>query len=388
MKTVCELNKCTGCMACADVCTKAAIDVHVDMEACNAEIDDQKCIDCGACSRVCQVNAPVVLKKPISWYQGWSRDETTRENCASGGFATEISRAFISQGGIVFTCVFENGEFIYSAIETLEDLTKIAGSKYIKSNPSGMYKAVRRRLLAGEKVLLIGLPCHIAGVKNYLTDKLKENLYTIDLICHGSPAPELLKLFLKEHEIELNSISAIRFRQKDHFQVEQKEENDYKNVGAKGVLDSYMIGFLGGLFYTENCYECKYAQLNRVSDITIGDSWGSELPTEEQKKGISLALCQTKKGEQILKVSNVELRTVDLSLALQHNHQLVAPSAIPKQRNNFFEGIHSNKSFDSMIWKNCFVKSVKQEIKKILIRLKIYRGGKAEYSISVKNNDF
>jgi coenzyme F420-reducing hydrogenase beta subunit len=361
-------------MACADVCTKAVIDVHVDMEACNAEIDDQKCIDCGACSRVCQVNAPVVLKKPISWYQGWSRDETTRENCASGGFATEISRAFISQGGIVFTCVFENGEFIYSAIETLEDLTKIAGSKYIKSNPSGMYKAVRRRLLAGEKVLLIGLPCHIAGVKNYLTDKLKENLYTIDLICHGSPAPELLKLFLKEHEIELNSISAIRFRQKDHFQVEQKEENDYKNVGAKGVLDSYMIGFLGGLFYTENCYECKYAQLNRVSDITIGDSWGSELPTEEQKKGISLALCQTKKGEQILKVSNVELRTVDLSLALQHNHQLVAPSAIPKQRNNFFEGIHSNKSFDSMIWKTCFVKSVKQEIKKILIRLKIYRG--------------
>ena len=388
MKTVCELNKCTGCMACADVCTKAVIDVHVDMEACNAEIDDQKCIDCGACSRVCQVNAPVVLKKPISWYQGWSRDETTRENCASGGFATEISRAFISQGGIVFTCVFENGEFIYSAIETLEDLTKIAGSKYIKSNPSGMYKAVRRRLLAGEKVLLIGLPCHIAGVKNYLTDKLKENLSTIDLICHGSPAPELLKLFLKEHEIELNSISAIRFRQKDHFQVEQKEENDYKNVGAKGVLDSYMIGFLGGLFYTENCYECKYAQLNRVSDITIGDSWGSELPTEEQKKGISLALCQTKKGEQILKVSNVELRTVDLSLALQHNHQLVAPSAIPKQRNNFFEGIHSNKSFDSMIWKTCFVKSVKQEIKKILIRLKIYRGGKAEYSISVKNNDF
>lgn len=158
-----------------------------------------------------------------------------------------------------------------------------------------MYKAVRRRLLAGEKVLLIGLPCHIAGVKNYLTDKLKENLYTIDLICHGSPAPELLKLFLKEHEIELNSISAIRFRQKDHFQVEQKEENDYKNVGAKGVLDSYMIGFLGGLFYTENCYECKYAQLNRVSDITIGDSWGSELPTEEQKKEFHLPCAKQKK---------------------------------------------------------------------------------------------
>lgn len=375
MKTVCELNKCTGCMGCADVCAKAAITVHIDIETCNAEIDDTKCIDCGACSRVCQVNNPVVLKKPVSWYQGWSRDETTRENCASGGFATEISRAFISQGGIVFTCVFENGNFIYSAIETLEDLTKMAGSKYIKSNPAGMYKAVRKRLLAGEKVLLIGLPCHIAGAQNFLTDKLKENLYTVDLICHGSPAPQLLKLFLKEHKIELNSISAIRFRQKDHFQVESKEANDYNTVGTKGVLDSYMIGFLCGLFYTENCYECKYAQLNRVSDITIGDSWGSELPIEEQKRGISLALCQTKKGEHILKMSNIELQAVDLNLAQQHNHQLVTPTIIPKQRNIFFEGICANKSFDSMIWKTCFVKSVKQEIKKGLIRLKIYKWG-------------
>lgn len=375
MKTVCKLNKCTGCMVCADVCSKAAINVRIDVEACNAEIDEQKCIDCGACNKVCQVNNPVILKKPISWYQGWSKDETTRENSASGGFATEISREFIRHGGIVFACVFEKGGFTYAVLKTQEDLTKMAGSKYIKSNPAGIYEVVRNELLAGKKVLLIGLPCHIAGIQKFLTDKLKENLYTIDLICHGSPAPQLLKLFLKEHKIDMNSISGIRFRKKDYFQVESKEENDYNTVGAKGVLDSYMIGFLGGLFYTENCYECKYAQLNRVSDITIGDSWGSELPIEEQKRGISLALCQTKKGELILKMSNIELRAVDLNLARQHNHQLEVPSIIPKQRNVFFEGIRANKSFDSMIWKTCFVKSFKQEIKKALIRLKIYKGG-------------
>jgi coenzyme F420-reducing hydrogenase beta subunit len=384
MKTVCKLNKCTGCMVCADICSKAAINVRIDIEACNAEIDEQKCIDCGACNRVCQVNNPVILKKPISWYQGWSKDETTRENSASGGFATEISREFIRHGGIVFACVFEKGGFTYAVLKTQEDLTKMAGSKYIKSNPAGIYEVVRNELLAGQKVLLIGLPCHIAGIQKFLTDKLKENLYTIDLICHGSPAPQLLELFLKEHKIDMNSISGIRFRKKDYFQVESKEENDYNTVGAKGVLDSYMIGFLGGLFYTENCYECKYAQLNRVSDITIGDSWGSELPIEEQKRGISLALCQTKKGEHILKMSNIELRAVDLNLALQHNHQLEAPSIIPKQRNVFFEGIHANKGFDSMIWKTCFVKSFKQEIKKVLIRLKIYRGVKIEYGVSIR----
>src|SRR5699024_1050776 len=147
-----ELNKCTGCMACADVCVKKAINVHITIESCNAEIDDSKCIDCGACNKVCQVNNPVSFKKPINWYQGFSKDEKTRESCASGGFATEISRAFISQGGVVFTCVFEKGNFKYRAFESVADLKKMSGSQYVKSNPAGIYKDVRERLLAGEKV--------------------------------------------------------------------------------------------------------------------------------------------------------------------------------------------------------------------------------------------
>ena len=38
--------------------------------------------------------------------------------------------------------------------------------------------------------------------------------------------------------------------------------------------------------YTENCYSCRYASQSRVSDISLGDSWGSELSEEEKKKGI------------------------------------------------------------------------------------------------------
>ena len=40
MRTVCELNKCTGCMACADICAKRAINIHITIESCNAEIND------------------------------------------------------------------------------------------------------------------------------------------------------------------------------------------------------------------------------------------------------------------------------------------------------------------------------------------------------------
>ena len=50
------------------------------------------------------------------------------------------------------------------------------------------------------------------------------------------------------------------------------------------VQDMYTYAFLTSLDYTANCYSCQYATLSRVSDITIGDSWGSDRPDSEQKR--------------------------------------------------------------------------------------------------------
>ena len=48
--------------------------------------------------------------------------------------------------------------------------------------------------------------------------------------------------------------------------------------------------------YTGECYSCRYKVHNRVSDISLGDSWEVNCLS-----GISLVLCQTKKGEELLK---------------------------------------------------------------------------------------
>ena len=60
----------------------------------------------------------------------------------------------------------------------------------------------------------------------------------------------------------------------------------------------------------------------RVSDITLGDSWGSNLDIQEQRKGISLILNQTQKGKELLEQSELELMDVELNRAIEHNHQL------------------------------------------------------------------
>ena len=54
MITVCEKGKCTGCMACVDICPRKAISVVDDIEYMNAVIDDTLCINCNMCHKVCQ----------------------------------------------------------------------------------------------------------------------------------------------------------------------------------------------------------------------------------------------------------------------------------------------------------------------------------------------
>lgn len=370
-ETVCEKDKCTGCMACIDVCFKDAINIEDSLLAYNAVIDTEKCVHCGACSRACQKNNSIDFLKPIKWYQGWAIDQKVRKNGSSGGAAQAIASHFIDQGGCVCSCAFDKGLFGFKVANSREELNQFAGSKYVKSNPHGIYDAIKKELRSQRNVLFVGLPCQVAAVQNMIPLSLKENLYTIDLICHGTPSPKLLEKFLLEHGHQINSLSDIQFRNKGKFQVRE----GFKSITTNGVRDRYTTAFLKGLCYTENCYNCEYAKLSRVSDITLGDSWGNELHEDETKKGVSLLLCQTRKGVNLLENSNLTLFPVDLDRAVHFNHQLKHPSIKPEERENFFKKLKHGDNFDKAVFKCCPKDCFRQDIKGLLIKTKILRGG-------------
>ena len=370
MNTVCEKDSCTGCMACKDICSKNAIEIKESIGSYNAIINEDKCIDCGACHRVCQVNQPVSLLKPKEWYQGWAKDDNVRKNSSSGGLAAAIESGFVLNGGEVCSCLFSDGRFHFQIARTLDEITKFSGSKYVKSDPAGCYKKVKKSLSEGKKVLFVGLPCQVAAVKKFAGDKLMSNLYTVDLICHGTPSPEVLRRFLKQYNVELSELNSISFRTKTAFHL----EGNFKPLGMQGVTDKYLVAFLHSLCYTDNCYKCKYARLERVSDMTLGDSWGSDLPESEMKRGISLVLCQTDKGQELLNMSQLDLKKVDLERAVKHNQQLNAPSIRPEKRDYFLNEMKKGTPFNKIIF-NCYPMSgIKQFIKACLIKIKLIGG--------------
>ena len=366
MHDLCEMNDCTGCMACADICPRDAITVKIEVDHCAAQIDDTKCIHCNLCEKVCQVHHPVSLMPPVRWHQGWAADAEIRSHASSGGIASAVAAAFVENFGTVYACSLQNGEFGFIPVETKADISRIRGSKYVKSNPGRVYSQIRETLKAGNKALFIGLPCQVGAVKNFVGEKLWENLYTMDLICHGTPPSHLLESYFQKKENNERIPDDLSFRNHTKFGLTTAK----KGLLLSNIRDPYMISFLSGISYTENCYHCPYAQSSRTGDISLGDSWDSDLPAEEQVRGISLILVQSAKGEALLESSNVRLLDVDVRRATEANVQLRHPTERPAGRDQFLKLLKNGRSLRYTVWR-CFPKqSFKQMVKRILFGIR------------------
>lgn len=368
--TVCDLDNCAGCMLCLDVCKKNAIKIEDTLYAYNAVIDEARCINCNACKINCPQNRPTKKVETKIWYQGWSRDSKIRHKAPSGGIGMALAKQFIAEGGYVCSCVFKDGMFGFDVTNNIECAMCFTGSKYVKSNPKDIYCKIRKLLVNKEKVLFIGLPCQVAAVKKRFGNLYEENLFLVDLVCHGTPSPRLLEIFLKQYSKKISEIKDIKFRIKGKYQIIV----DDKNILKEGVSDRYSIAFINGITFTNNCYSCQYAATERVGDISLGDAYGSELSDEEIQKGISLIMIQSSKGRRLLLDSDIELKNFDKNVATSNNTQLISPMEKTKTHDIFFNEIkkQGHNRFNKLVFKNCMKDCLKQDVKYLLIKCGLF----------------
>ncbi len=340
---------CSGCGACAQLCPKGAIKLVADEEGfLIPKVDNQLCINCGICYKRCpQLNPLTANAEKQIGYAAQMKDSDELRKSASGGMFYQAAKAVLSNGGIVYGAAFQNDLTVeHIRIDQTEDLHRLQGSKYVQSHIGDTFNQAKKDLEQGLSVLFSGTPCQIAGLYAVL-GKNYDNLYTIDIICHGVPSQKLLRksIELDEHK-QKSKMVGYEFRNKEKRGWDCNYKKTYANGTesyGSGKQDVYYKAFLNGETYRECCYQCKYASMNRLGDITLGDFWGieKELPQFPTYNGVSCVLVNSEKGEKLFNFLKNELlyKEVDCNSIAKHNHNLVSPTKRSKKRDVAYSDI-------------------------------------------------
>lgn len=372
---------CCGCYACYNICPKQCITMKTDNEGFwYPNIDNNKCINCNLCEKVCPIINPVKRNdsKKIA-YAGMNKDEQIRIKSSSGGIFSILAEYIIKNSGVVYGAGFdEDFNIKHKRILYSTDLDLLRGSKYVQSSIGDIYKQVKDDLESNKLVLFTGTPCQVEALRSYLK-KEYVNLMTMDFICHGVPSPLVWKRYLEEmKKSKQENIKNIYFRNKDIgwkiFSLKIIfDEKIYSNTLNN---DLFMKGFLRDVYLRPSCYNCKFKKINRIGDITVADFWGIEniLPKMDDDKGISLTVIHSEKGKQLFdKLSEkMILNEVNLNEAIKYNPSMIKSVKYNEKRNSFFVELNSGKELTDLIRKYTkisFEKRVKNKIKSIIKRL-------------------
>ncbi|OPX45529.1 NAD(P)H-quinone oxidoreductase subunit I [Ruminiclostridium hungatei] len=340
-------NDCFGCAACVQVCPSGAIAFPQDSEGFRyPEIDAGRCTDCGLCRKSCPIFKDIKSQAASfpQVYAMWSKDENIRSTSTSGGVFTVLAKHVLSKGGVVFGAAFdENLRVAHTGVYDQEQLWRLQGSKYAQSVTGDTFKEVKALLQAGKTVLYSGTPCQTGGLYSYL-GKDHKLLYTCDCVCHGVPSPLVFELY-KSHleKIYASEIQSFNFRNKSAGWKNYNIKVDFKNGRQHRTdfkADPYMRGFTGNMYLRPSCHGCRYASVQRQSDITLADFWGVARfdPGLDDDKGTSLILVNSPAGLELLEACGDELtiHKADLPAAARENPSLTGPSSPHRRRGEFF----------------------------------------------------
>lgn len=305
------------------------------------------CINCHKCEHVCPaLNEP---EKNCAEYAlgAVSRTTETIQTSTSGGAAYEIGKKIIEAGGVAYGCAWEGTAAKHIRVDNIEELRRLQKSKYVQSSMLGIYQKIQKDLSANFTVVFFGTPCQVAAVRNYC-NKHSENLLLVDLICHGTPSQQMLDEHI-QHCAGSKNPCEISFRDKEQYLLKIKD-NTGNIIFSKGQLrDEYLMGFLSGSTIRQSCTTCKYASIQRCSDITLGDFWGAKEIPVDKSLGLSLILPNTRKGEEFLNtLDSLITFKRPIKEAIEGNYHL-SKAGNTTVRNNLFRRLYSIMPFETAV---------------------------------------
>lgn len=241
-----EINNpadCCGCSACASICGHDAITMQPDsLGFLYPVVDTAKCVNCGLCEKVCAFNdnydTSQNFSEPIA-YGARQKDINEIMKSRSGAVFAALSDYILENGGVIYGAGYtDHFRVVHKRATTKEERDELRGSKYVQSDMRDIFRSVKADLQSGKVVLFSGTPCQTSGLNSFISRKLRDNLFLVDIVCHGVPSPYIWRDYIAYLEKKQGSkIVWVSFRDKEQFGWASHHETfKFERGGGKNVV--------------------------------------------------------------------------------------------------------------------------------------------------------
>lgn len=325
IKRITEELLCSGCGTCNTICGHQAITMRKTstMGLLYADIDIDKCTDCGLCLKMCpsaqilkqkdNITREQIIGNIKDCYIGRSLDKDVFDNAQSGGIVTTILTFLFTKGLIdaAVSCRME-----YAIPTPYIHYTILTSPEELKQNQKSCYTQVDivsalKETSQYKSVAVVGIPCHIQGVSNLIALKKYSNIkYRIGLICDKTYTDTYMDAIMYGEKIPSGEVR-INYRQKNFYhdgtfysyqQAPIVVENRKKEIT---IIPNTKRVFLKEQFAVPKCKLC-WDKLNSLADIVLGDPWGLKGKYNENE-GDSVIIVRSNLGKQLLNDLSAEM---------------------------------------------------------------------------------
>ena len=278
-------------------------------------------------------------------YAGRVKDISVLMRSSSGGAFTALSDYFLNHGNAIVATVYnyENHTAEYRLIQTKEERDKALGSKYMQSKPGNIFREAYDwlKLNPDKELLFVGTGCQANGFLKYVEMKnIRNRVYIIDIICHGSPSPKLWREYACSIEKRKGKITYLTF--KDKRNGWNAPTALVKINGNEIPIYDYVRIFYNRCALRPSCHKCPYTTIMRKTDITIGDFWhiNDTIPDFYDINGNSLFLIHSDQGKKLFDniKNSLDYRLSNTKQCWQKNLEM--PTPVSEHRQEFWMDYH------------------------------------------------
>lgn len=367
LKVISEL--CKGCGICSGICPSDAIIMKRDVRGIYVPgIDMDKCSRCMVCVQSCPAR-PVQptesnpgkykfsdkeLASPhLEAYVGYSKNEDLRYKAASGGIVTSLLLDALGSKLIdAALVVLPDKDDIYRSCAQLvkdeEAIRRATGSRYIPVEYSKALKQVLQDKSV-RSVGIVGLPCHIDGIKratSAIPELQQKTSFTIALFCKQTKDIRFTDMVLNKMGVEKDEAKEVKFRGEGWPGMVQVQL-------INGDIARYPYEKFNSLWGTFSCtpLSCLFCTmpLGETADISVGDAWSGAYLND--KIGLSSVLVRSETGKKIIDqaVQNerIHLEGVNITAILNSKTKF----AVVEKKINYYGRLKVLKLFDADIKK-------------------------------------